>query len=253
MPQTQFSRNDILGREDLSITLVDNAGNPVDAHEISFAIYDFTTDVEVLVGPSERNPAHPEVGEYYAPIRIPRDANLGTYRIRWTFKKSAGDPENTVLEEFEVVTQQTVQQANYSAIQLDMISRIRNRLRDNNPDRNYHFRPPTGQGVLNEQNEVFSYIWEDYELIEYMQGAVDYVNMWPPQTGYKDMGQIINQQPSWRQMILMGGIVHACFALSMNWIADEFSIGGEVPVTVILEDGEEIDVPISELYEICHE
>jgi len=34
--------------------------------------------------------------------------------------------------------------------------------------------------------------------------------------------------PAWRTAILWGAITHACFALSMNWVADEFdySIGG---------------------------
>lgn len=228
MSDVQFPRGALLEREDLSINLVDDQGRPVDAHEITFAIYDATTDVEVLVGPSERIPAHPEIGEYYAPIQIPRNANIGSYRLRWNFRRAAGDDQVTVLQEFEVVRPETFRQQQYSDVLLDMIRRLRNRLRDNDPDKHYHFRPPTSEGYINDQNAVFSYIWEDDELVEYMEGALDYVNLWPPETHFDSIEKMLKTKPAWRQMILMGAIVHACFALSANWVADEFdySIGG---------------------------
>jgi hypothetical protein len=37
----------------------------------------------------------------------------------------------------------------------------------------------------------------------------------------------------------------------MNWIADEFSVGGETLVKIHLPDGTSYDIPIAELYEMC--
>ena len=228
MAEPKFARGAILEREDLYINLVDNNGSPVDAYDISFAIYDVTTGSEVLVGPSEREPAHPEVGSYWAPIRIPRNANKGLYRIRWKFRRTSTSNETTVMEEFEVIKQTEAQEAEWSDNILTMTSSLRDMLRDNNPDKNYHFRPPTSEGVINDYNEVFAYIWEDHELVEYMRRAVDRINMHPPETAFDGVSGLVNDKPSWRTMMLTGAIIHACFALSMNWTADEFSydIGG---------------------------
>ena len=228
MVEPQFPRGAILEREDLFINLVDNNGSPIDAYEISFALYDVTTGQEVQIGPSEREPAHPEVGTYWAPVRIPRNANKGLYRIRWTFKRDSTSPENTVMEEFEVIGRDEAQSQQYDDEIITMLGSLRDLLRDNDPDRNYHFRPPTSEGVLNEQNEVFAYLWEDHELVEYLNRAVDRINMHPPETKYNGIAGVVNNKPSWRTFMLTGAIVHACFALSMNWTADEFSydIGG---------------------------
>src|SRR3989304_407949 len=54
--------------------------------------------------PPPRVPVNPEIGEYYAAIRIPDTANLGLYRIRWFFKEFINGPQNIVVQEFEVQT-----------------------------------------------------------------------------------------------------------------------------------------------------
>jgi hypothetical protein len=228
MAEPKFSRGAILEKDDLYINLVDNSGTPVDAYDISFAIFDVTTGSEVQIGPSEREPAHPEVGTYWAPVRIPRNANRGLYRIRWTFKRNSDSNEATVMEEFEVIRRDEAQSEQFDENTLSMIGSLRNMLRDNNPDKNYHFRPPTSEGVMSDQNEVFAYLWEDHELVEYLKRSVDRINMHPPETNYSGIQGIVNKKPAWRTMMLVGSIIHACFALSMNWTTDEFSydIGG---------------------------
>lgn len=98
----------------------------------------------------------------------------------------------------------------------------------NCPDKHYHFRPPTSSGTVNEFNRVFAYIWEDEELLEYMQQAVFAINASPPETHFRSLDEMVKAKPNWRHWILTGGMVHACIALALNWIADEFdySIGG---------------------------
>lgn len=218
----------ILGPDDLSIALTDSDGCPTDVASITYALYDVSTGVEVLLGPAARVPVRRELGFYYASVKIPEDSNLGLYRIRWTFQETTTSPVNTVFEDFTIAEPEAFLADLYSPIQADMIRRLRILLRDNNPDRNYHFRPPTSEGTINQFNRVFAYIWTDEELIEYMERGVDYINLWPPETGYNTIDAMVQGKPAWRQMILMAAIAHATMALSLNWIADEFdySIGG---------------------------
>jgi len=161
-----FYRGQQLGGQDLSIYLENNSGHPTNAQEIYYALYDFTTGGEVLLGPPRRGPANPSVGCYYASIIIPLDANIGSYRIRWTFRETVGGPTNQVVQEFEVIDKATLDTSLYTDCETDMIRRLRLLLRDNNPDRNYHFRPPANEATINQYNQVFGFIWEDHELKE---------------------------------------------------------------------------------------
>jgi len=122
----------------------------------------------------------------------------------------------------------------------------------NCPDRNYHFRPPEYEGDIGQYNRIFGQIWEDEELLEYLLRSLDWFNMFPPLTQkITNLTLLIQSMPSWRTAILWGAITHACFALSANWIADEFSVRGDQEVTVVTKSGKEITLPIKELYEIC--
>jgi len=99
----------------------------------------------------------------------------------------------------------------------------------NSPDRNYHFRPPEQEGVVKKYNRVFGYIWEDYELLCYLQMGLDWFNAFPPETeGIRTLNDLCARKPVWRTFILWAAAVHALFALSVNWVHDEFdySIGG---------------------------
>jgi len=231
-----FYRGQQLGRKDLNIFLVGGSGTPVNAAEISYALYDFTTGQEVLVGLPQRVPANPSVGEYYASIIIPLDANLGDYRIRWTFREIVGGSIQTVVQEFAVIDKVAGASAGLitggvdsaSLIELDLMSRLRILLRDNNPDRNYHFRPPTHEETVQQFSRVFGYIWEDVEMLEYLLRAMDMVIASPPRTPFSTLDAMVQARPEWRTLILTGAMVHALQALRINWIADEFdySIGG---------------------------
>lgn len=249
----KFPLGKIMGPDDLAITLVDSDGSPIDPYSITYAIYDVSTGVEVLLGPAQRTPVRKELGYYYASVKIPEDANLGLYRIRWTFQETSVSPVNTVFEDFQISEPDVFLEDLYTPIQADMIRRLRILLRDQHPDRNYHFRPPTSEGTINQFNRVFAYIWEDEELIEYMERGVDYINLWPPETGYNTIDAMVQAKPAWRQMIFMAAIAHATMALSLNWISEEFSIVGETEITVVLPDDTEVTLEIEELFELYKE
>jgi hypothetical protein len=125
----------------------------------------------------------------------------------------------------------------------------------NCPDKFYHFRPPEHEGNIGQYDRVFGQIWQDDELNEYCERALDWYNMFPPYTGHNipTIDRLVSDRPAWRTAILWGAISHACFALSINWVAEEFSVVGDTEVTVHLSDGRSVSLPIKDLYEICQE
>lgn len=124
----------------------------------------------------------------------------------------------------------------------------------NCPDRYYHFRPPEHEANIGSYNQVFGQVWEDAELLEYLERALDWWNLQPPETeNLKDMTQLVSQKPAWRTPILQGAIQFAAMALQANWIVDEFSVRGDTDLEVLLPSGEKVKVTIEELHEILKE
>lgn len=228
-----FEQGQTLVQGDLSIFLVNNLGNPTNAYSISYAIYYVTpgTNLEVLIGPAARTPVNPAVGEYYASLMVPSNATPGCYRIRWVFRETSSSPEEGVVQEFGVTSENPVAGAAlYSNCIQGLINKMRVLTRDNNPDRNYRFMPPQGEGQVGCYNQVFGYIWEDAEFAEYLEMALWKWNMHPPNTEgiYGDVNSICTKRPSWQAALLWGALVNAAQALAYNWVANEFdySIGG---------------------------
>lgn len=133
-----FGAGQELGRNDLKIYLVDELGVPCNAAEISYALYFVDQSMgppgmEVLIGPAERVPQNPTVGEYYAALMVPPGASSGDYRIRWTFRKSLMDEPQEVVQEFGVTDPATNEfgQRLYSTCESDLIDKFRIMLRDN--------------------------------------------------------------------------------------------------------------------------
>lgn len=227
MPVT-FHKGQQLGRDDLNIFLENDNCSPTNAAEISYALFDFTTGMEVLLGAPRRTPENPGVGEYFASVIIPLDANIGSYRIRWSFRETVNGPIQQVVQEFGVVDKATALVPLFTDCESDMIRRLRILLRDNKPDRNYHFRPPAHEETIQQFNRVFGFIWEDEELKEYIERSLDMIAAAPPRTVFTNCDQLVTCRPEWRTLLLNGAMIHALFAMMVNWISDEFdySIGG---------------------------
>lgn len=221
-------RGQQLGRSDLVLHLANSSGHPSNAAEISYALYDFTTGQEVLLGSPTRVPENPSVGEYYASIIIPLDANIGTYRIRWTMREMIGGPIQTALQEFTVQDRVTAPLSCYTVTEVDLVRRLRMLLRDQNPDKFYKFRPPAHEGTVDQFSRVFGYIWEDAELIEYLERSLDMIAAAPPRTAFNSIDSMLQQRMEWRTLLLTGAMIYALNALQTNWAADEFdySISG---------------------------
>lgn len=233
-----YTPGEVLDRGDLDIFLRNANGNPVNAAEISYAIFYVDPGppiTDVLIGAAERTPVNPAVGEYFASLMIPATATLGDYKIRWTFREFAGAPEQQVVQEFGVVDDAVVAPANplgLSATEEELVRSLRIKLRDWNPDKHYHFCPPEHESQIGQFNRVFGYVWEDLELVEYLRNALDYWNLHPPNTGTMvcNLAALSTNGffGSWKSAIIWGAMVHALMALSINWVHEEFnySIGG---------------------------
>ena len=227
-----YTPGQLIGREDLNIFLTNAEGNVANAAEITYAIYWVDPGppvLEVLIGSAVRVPANPAVGEYYAALMVPSGAAVGDYRIRWTIKELVNSPATQVVQEFNVIVSGTVVvNPTYSAAEQEMIDCLRMLLRDHNPDKFYHFRPPEHEGSIGAYNRVFGQIWEDQELKQYLERAIAWWDMFPPSTNVCTINNLVNITPKWCTAIYWYAMVHALFAVSLNWVADEFdySIGG---------------------------
>jgi hypothetical protein len=251
-----YTPGQVLTRGDLDLYLTNSDNHPANAFSITYAIYyvDPDTSSEVLVGPSSRDPVNPAVGEYYVAIQIPSSAVVGDYRVRWTLQETSGSQTYTVVQEFGVVSPGTDTGASVlSACEAELIYRLRIMLRDNNPDKNYRFRPPEHEGKVGCYNQVFGYIWTDEELLEYLKITLDKWNMQPPKTEHLcSLNAVCKQEPSTRAALLWGAVVHAAMALSFNMIVEEFSTAGDTMVQVLLPDGSPTSMRIADLYDICY-
>jgi hypothetical protein len=243
-----FHPGQSLGQDDLKITIRNSGGQYVDPFYIRYSLFDNTTGIEVLIGPQDRIPATTGVGQYYVNATIPLDANIGDWVVRWNFRESVSSPLVEVCQEFGIVSAATVTCTTDSTAGNLLIDRLRILLRDNNPDRNYRFRPPAREQFLQAQAQVFGYIWEEEELYEYILMSVDLFNSAPPVTGI-DLNNIPDR---WRTVVLMRAAGMACGALAMNWIADEFSVTGDQLVTVMDMDGCKHTLFVSDLFDIIY-
>lgn len=249
-----FQQGQVLGRNDLDIFLTNSSGNPTNVYYISYSIYyvDPSTDQEVRIGAENRIPVNPEVGEYYASLMVPANATPGDYRIRWHIQEQSTSLLEGAVQEFGLVTQQQeISVSPYSDCVQDLIHKMRVLTRDNNPDRNYRFNPPQGEGSIGCYNQVFGYIWTDEEFYEYLEIALWKWNIHPPSTEHlRSVDMLCAKNPSWKAALLWGALVNAAQALVYNWIAEEFSVAPDTKLTVVLEDGQSVDLTIEELYGI---
>lgn len=258
-----YEVGDELGRTDLSIFLVNELGVPTAAAEISYALYyvDKTggePGIEVLVGNPARQPANPSVGEYYASIQVPPGAQVGDYRIRWTFRRATDTENQTVVQEFGVVStqgnSQGIRQPILSQCERDLVDKFRVMVRDNNPDRNYKFCPPEGENTVKRYNRVFGYVWEDYEILCFLELSLNMWNSFPPETEFlSNLNQLCRLKPAWTTAVLWGAMGFAMAALSINWIHDEFSVKGDTEIDVEVGNGDVYRISMERLFEVCHD
>ena len=207
-----------LNAGDLFLCTRNHLGNFCDPYLIHYEIYQRVAGLDVLISPSMQLPIKASVGTYYANYYIPANAMPGDYYIRWRFKETPHSIENSAVQEFAVVNGSTIIESPYTTTAQTLIRKLRFLLRDNNPDRNYHFMPPASEEVVQGFTQKFGYVWEDEELYEYIDVSISDLNNNPPHEAWT----IDTLDTRLNSMVLNLAGAFALRALSINWVHQEF-------------------------------
>lgn len=213
-----------LTEKDLYIIIRNQMGNQSDAYSISYEIIQRISGLEILVSPQDITPIRLGIGHYFANYQIPSDSIPGDYYIRWKFLETPTSDMSFATQEFAVIDGSIIVKSPYHSNTQTLIRKLRYILRDNNPDRNYHFMPPAQEEVVQGFTQKFGYVWEDDELFEYIDFAISDLNNRPPREGWT-----IDTLPSrLNSMVLTLASATALRALAINWVHQEFdgSISG---------------------------
>jgi len=161
-----FIRGTTTGPADLTITVRDSSSTLIDPYRLEYAVYDFTTGIEVLLGSPVNAPVSISTGQYYAEVVIPADANIGLYRVRWTIQEYATDPVYQSVQEFQVLGSNVIPSFTGDSNMDALMHSLRIILRDNNPDRNYSVSGKE-KIKIKADNKYYSIpIKELYEILE---------------------------------------------------------------------------------------
>jgi len=214
----------VLAEKDLYIIVRNHLGNQMDPYEVHYEVYQRIQGMDILISPQSLPPQRLGVGHYFANYQIPSDSIAGDYYIKWTFHESPSSDANYATQEFAVVDGGVIIESPYNDTEKSIIRKLRFILRDNNPDRNYHFMPPAQEEVVQGFTQKFGYVWEDEELFEYIDFAISDVNNHPPRESW-EIGSLPHRLWS---MVLSQAAATALRALAINWVHDEFdgSISG---------------------------
>lgn len=223
-----------LGPGDLSLLVRDESGAPIVPNTIAYTI--FGVDAQgnrSLISDPRQSPTMRETGSYYIGLTVPASWGEGTFQVVWHLQQTADTPEGSVTEDFAVmavrpgtnsleapsvlmaarlgVTQKTV----------EMVMSVRELLADTNPDRNYHFRPPTPGKIVAGFSTRVGYIWEDPTILRFLKLCIAQINMANPKNYF---GYTLDTLPdeNWAQAAALGAAAKCLTSESARWIADEF-------------------------------
>ena len=239
-----------LGHGDLSLLVRDGQGHMVDPWLISYDIFKANEKgEEALVTPPQSVPNRSSHGSYYVPITIPT-VWQGLFKLVWHLQEYQDSPQNQVFEEFRVEhveparsdfeapsalvsPKQVVDK--YTAC---IIMMVRELLTDTNPDRNYHFRPPTPGKVVAGYTDRVGYIWTDETIIRMVKNNISRANTWNPRTFYSFTLETLPDD--WANFVALGAAASCLSNEGARWGADEFSYS---------LNGVSIDLPKTQLYQ----
>src|SRR5271157_3067843 len=181
-----------LGHGDLSTLLRDGGGRMVDPYFITYDIFSINDKGdESLVTPPQSHPKRSSVGSYHVPITIP-SVWRGRFKLVWHVQEFPDSGINQIFEEFRVENVEPAKSSfeapsalvsprqvvdKYTA---SIIMMVRVLLTDTEPDRNYHFRPPTPGKVVAGYTERVGYIWLDPTILRTLDIAIAKLNTWNP-------------------------------------------------------------------------
>jgi hypothetical protein len=194
-------------------------GNLSDPFSVTYTLYDSTTGTPEVIGLPDRTPIKFATGSFYAPWTIPDDEPLGVHKVIWNYKENATSAVKTDTEEFEVLGPCVGTEVTYPPFLQYMIHELRIKLRDINPDRDYHFSAPSGEATIAGFTRTRGYRWPDESLYSHLVQAANYINLYPPDTGF-----VLENYPAvWQPLVLLQAMSYALWDLAILWMNEEFS------------------------------
>ncbi len=192
-----------------------------------------------LVSQPQQTPKRLSLGTYAAVMTIPT-AWKGIYKIVWQFQQYAAScPQNYVHMDFIVQTvdptdpafeapsmiigkQLGIASAQTSpAMYAQAIRVVRELISDVNPDRNYHFRPPTPGKVVANYTTRVGFIWLDTTILVNLALSISQLNLYNPMNYFNWTLDTIPRD--WGNIAAMGAAAFCLSGESARWAADEFS------------------------------
>lgn len=212
-------RGDTTSKDNLNVFIYDRSGHLKDPYSLTFDLFDMTSGSPVLIGGADRLPIKFAVGSYFAPWQAPETESIGKHKIVWKIKETATSVMSSYPEEFEIVSKLTLINEDYPAPIKRLLHKLRVKLRDVNPDRDYHFAPPSSEQEIAGFTETRGYKWPDDQLTNHLEDASNYINLWPPATEY----ELMSFPAAWEPLMLMQAQVYALYDLAILWAGEEFN------------------------------
>ena len=223
-----------LGPGDLTLMVRDESNIPVTPVSLNYTIFGLDPrGNQVLISDPRLTPTLQEQGLYYVAMTIPTSWGEGSFRIVWHLQQTADTPEVSIIEDFAVVALKPgvgsleapsvlmATRLKCSAKTADLIMSVRELLSDTNPDRNYHFRPPTPGKTLAGFTTRVGFIWTDETILRFLKLCVAQVNTANPKNYYSFTVDNL-QDDNWAQCVALGAAAKCLTAEAARWIADEF-------------------------------
>jgi len=216
MPPIRQSQT--LTKDDLNAYFYIN-GHLSDPFSVTYTLFDSTTGTDEVIGLPDRTPIKYATGSFYAPWTVPDDEPIGAHKIVWKFKENATSIVKQDTEDFDIAGPCIGTEIAYNPFVMYLIHELRIKLRDINPDRDYHFAPPESSATISGFSRVRGFRWQDESLYSHLVQAANYVNLYPPDTGFR-----LESYPAvWQPLLLLQAMSYALWDLSILWMNEEFS------------------------------
>jgi hypothetical protein len=207
-----------LTKSDLNIYFYVNS-NLSDPYFVTYTLYDSTSGTDEIIGLPDRTPLKFSTGSYFASWTIPDDEPLGVHKIRWKYRDSATSQIKEDVEEFQIIPLCAGVGIVYPPEIMYLIQHLRNKLRDSNPDRDYHFVPPEKEATIAGFTRTRGYRWTDDSLYMHLVQACNYINLIPPDTAY----DLVAVPAPWQPLLLLQAMSYALMDLAILWVNEEFA------------------------------
>jgi hypothetical protein len=218
---------------ELGIITRDPDGRMIDPFSICYTLFSVNKDdVKTLAMPPKLIPRRSGNGTYYIDLVVPA-AWEGRYDLVWYVQQYEDSPEAQIYEEimvvrvdpattsFEAPSMLVTSRPGLTPRIANMIVTTRELLSDTDPDRNYHFRPPTSGKTVANYNTRVGFIWTDSTIIRLLDLTIAQLNTWNPMnlTYYT-----LNNIPvDWQKAASLGAAAKCLTGEAARWTSESFS------------------------------